>query len=170
LLPIAGAAEWLASVLNSDPECDLVGTEAVDAMRIAEGLPRPGNDFGPENFPQEAALGDHISYTKGCYIGQEPHARMFHRGHPNWQLVGLRIPESVKAAAGAPLLHDGNEIGRLTSVSLITQDGMRAALGWVRHAIAEAQNPVTLESGRVELTPFPLPNTIRRTVPETKSS
>ena len=170
LLPIAGAAEWLASVLNSDPECDLVGTEAVDAVRIAEGLPCPGNDFGPENFPQEAALGDHISYTKGCYIGQEPHARMFHRGHPNWQLVGLRIPESVKAAAGAPLLHDGNEIGRLTSVSLITQDGMRASLGCVRHAIAEAQNPVTLESGRVELTPFPLPNTIRRTVPETKSS
>jgi len=47
---------------------------------------------------------------------------------------------------------------------------MRAALGWMRHAIAEAQNPVTLESGRVELTPFPLPNTIRRAVPETKSS
>ena len=170
LVPIAVAAEWITSALKTDPESGLVGVEAVEAVRIAEGLPRPGSDFGPDNFPQEAALGDHISYTKGCYIGQEPHARMFHRGHPNWQLVGLRLPEAVEVALDAPLFHDGSAVGRLTSVSPVTQEGKRAALGWVRHAIAEAQNPVTLESGQVELTPFPLPNVIRRTVPETGSA
>jgi len=170
LVPIAAAAEWLASALGSDPDCALVGTEAVEAVRIAEGLPRPGMDFGQDNFPQEAALGDHISYTKGCYIGQEPHARMYHRGHPNWQLVGLRLPETPEATANAPLFHDGSEAGRLTSVSPVAEEGLRAALGWVRHAIAEAQTPVMLGPAQAELTPFPLPHAIRRTVPETKSA
>ena len=168
LVPIAVAAEWITSALKTDPESGLVGVEAVEAVRIAEGLPRPGSDFGPDNFPQEAALGDHISYTKGCYIGQEPHARMFHRGHPNWQLIGLRLPETAEASADAPLFHNGNEVGCLTSVSSVAQQDKRAALGWVRHAIAEAQNPVTLESGQAELMPVPLPNTIRRTVQEAK--
>ncbi|MBQ32661.1 MAG: hypothetical protein CL923_08950 [Deltaproteobacteria bacterium] len=168
LVPIAVATEWIASTLDSDPECDLVGSEAVETVRIAEGLPRPGVDFGPDNFPQEVALGDHISYTKGCYIGQESHARMFHRGHPNWQLIGLRLPETAEASADAPLFHNGNEVGCLTSVSSVAQQDKRPALGWVRHAIAEAQNPVTLESGQAELMPVPLPNTIRRTVQEAK--
>ena len=67
----------------------VVGRVAWNIRRVEAGLPWYGVDVTEDNFPKEARLDDHISYEKGCYMGQEPIARMHYRGHPNWLLVGL---------------------------------------------------------------------------------
>ncbi len=95
----------------------LVGRIAWNMRRIEAGLPSYGHDVSEDNFPKEARLDDHVSYDKGCYLGQETIARMHYRGHPNWLLVGLttgddapapfRYPEAIEnikeleASAGA---------------------------------------------------------------------
>jgi folate-binding protein YgfZ len=70
-------------------DMQLTGRVALNMRRIEAGLPRYGVDVSEDNFPKEARLDDHVSYDKGCYLGQETIARMHYRGHPNWLLVGL---------------------------------------------------------------------------------
>ena len=65
------------------------GFEALEALRVEKGLPRFGLDYGPENFPQETGLEDAVSYTKGCYLGQEVVARIHYRGGVQKMLRGL---------------------------------------------------------------------------------
>jgi folate-binding protein YgfZ len=68
----------------------LAGRSAWNTRRIEAGLPWWGDDVAAEeNFPQECRLDGLVSYSKGCFLGQETLARMHHRGHPNWLLVGL---------------------------------------------------------------------------------
>lgn len=73
-------------------DCYPVGRIAWNMRRVENGLPWFGADVSEENFPKEVRLDDHVSYEKGCYLGQETIARMHYRGHPNWQLVGLTVP------------------------------------------------------------------------------
>jgi folate-binding protein YgfZ len=123
----------------------LVGESAWEAVRISQGLPRIGVEFGAGNFAQEAALGDHISYTKGCYIGQEPNARMYHRGHPNWELVGVGIPCSTASTERlsfplpepVPLYFEGEACGELRSFSPIRHQEEWRGIAWIRHAVAQ---------------------------------
>jgi folate-binding protein YgfZ len=92
-------------------DCGPVGRVAWNTRRIENGLPWLGSDVTEDNFPKEARLDDHVSYEKGCYLGQETIARMHYRGHPNWQLVGLTAPnapfayrEAWEQVAGLPTL------------------------------------------------------------------
>jgi len=66
-----------------------VATETVETVRVERGAPRFGADFGPESFPQETGLDDAVSYTKGCYLGQEVVARIHYRGGVQRRLQGL---------------------------------------------------------------------------------
>ena len=90
-------------------------------------------DYKIGNFPQEACLGDHISYNKGCYIGQETHARMFHRGHSNWISVCLKIPENVKTGVGEALFHNFEEIGKITSLGSFSKNGFLTGIGMIKN-------------------------------------
>jgi folate-binding protein YgfZ len=80
-------------------DMQVVGRVAWNVRRVEAGLPWYGVDVSEDNFPKEARLDDHVSYDKGCFLGQETIARMHYRGHPNWQLVGLAAdddaPESL---------------------------------------------------------------------------
>ena len=90
--------------------------EALERARIAAGVPRVGVDTGPRTLVQEAGLeGTAVSFTKGCYLGQETVARTAYRGRVNRRLRGLRLPGPVPS--GAPLRRDGREGGRVTSVA-----------------------------------------------------
>ena len=87
-----------------------------EVLRIESGRPRYGVDLDDGVIPQEAGLNDRaVSFTKGCYVGQETVARLFYRGRPNRRLRGLVLDEPV--APGAEVRHDGRVVGTLTSVA-----------------------------------------------------
>jgi len=95
----------------------LVPEAAAEVVRVEVGRPRYGIDLDDSVIPQEAGLNDRlVSFTKGCYVGQETVARLFYRGKPNRHLRGLRL--SAPAEPGTPLRLGEREVGRLGSVAL----------------------------------------------------
>jgi folate-binding protein YgfZ len=92
----------------------LVADEAAEIVRIESGRPRYGVDMTADNLPAEAGIVERaVSFEKGCYVGQEPVARMHHKGHPNRHLRGLALPESV--SPGQALFATGREVGIVSS-------------------------------------------------------
>ncbi len=91
-------------------------TEAVaECVRVERGRPRYGVDLDETVIPQEADLNDRaVSFTKGCYVGQETVARLHYRGKPNRHLRGLRL--SGRAATGDEIAYEGRTVGRVGSV------------------------------------------------------
>src|SRR5467141_3190440 len=98
-----------------------MGYAALSATRLAQGVPWFGYDFGEKQIPHEAGLQDsHISYTKGCYTGQEIVERVRSRGQVNRQRVQLMFSGETVPEAGTPLMMEGKEVGFVT----------RAAKAW----------------------------------------
>ena len=152
--------KFIERILQNE-KVGLIGLEAFDEMRCLEGVPRSGVDYGRDNFPQEAGLGDHISFNKGCYIGQEPHARMYHRGHPNWISVRLSVPENSKATSGALLFHAGKEIGKITSLGSFSEDSVFRGIAMIRHEVAKEKTLLSLSVDEPsEIVHEPLPSKI----------
>jgi tRNA-modifying protein YgfZ len=111
LICAAAEAERLAAALREAGAAD-VSPEAVELLRIEAGVPRFGAEMGSETMPAEAGIVERaVSFTKGCYIGQETVARLHYKGKPNRHLRGLRL--SAAAEPGAPLLLGEKEVGRL---------------------------------------------------------
>jgi folate-binding protein YgfZ len=112
LLYDAGEAEAVKAALGL-PEL----TEAeVELLRIEHGRPRYGVDLDDTVIPQEAGLNERaVSFTKGCYVGQETVARLHYRGKPNRSLRGLRLSDAV--AAGTGLTFGDRPVGQITSVA-----------------------------------------------------
>lgn len=98
------------------------GREALEIVRLEEGIGSFGPDFGPENFPQEIGEDEAVSYTKGCYLGQEIVARIHYRGGVNHRLTKL-VFAGEPPPAGTPLLHEEHEVGKVTSAGLSPRDG-----------------------------------------------
>jgi folate-binding protein YgfZ len=99
-----------------------VSAEAAEIDRIERGRPRYGVDMGDENLPGEAGIVDRaVSFTKGCYVGQEPVARMYHKGHPNRHLRGLELSAAVPP--GTVLTSGEKEVGRATSAGVSAVHG-----------------------------------------------
>lgn len=91
-----------------------VGPAAVEILRIEAGRPRFGAEMGPQTMPAEAGIvDDAVSFTKGCYIGQEPVARLHYKGRPNRHLRGLEL--SAAAEPGSVLRLGDREVGRVGS-------------------------------------------------------
>jgi folate-binding protein YgfZ len=87
---------------------------AAEVLRVESGRPRYGLDLDDATIPQEAALNDRaVSFTKGCYVGQETVARLHYRGKPNRHLRGLRL--SAPVVTGTPLVLGEREVGRVGS-------------------------------------------------------
>jgi folate-binding protein YgfZ len=94
-----------------------VSEVAAECVRIELGRPRYGVDIDDATIPQEAGLNERaVSFTKGCYVGQETVARLYYRGKPNRQLRGLRL--SAPAAPGAELRLGERVVGQLTSAAI----------------------------------------------------
>jgi folate-binding protein YgfZ len=101
----------LKTALADVPE---VSEAAAEVVRVEAGRPRYGLDLDDSVIPQEAGLNERaVSFTKGCYVGQETVARLHYRGKPNRHLRGLRLSEP--AAAGEALRLGEREVGRLGS-------------------------------------------------------
>lgn len=121
LLPEASgpAPEPEAWVRNTTEALRLrrVQEEELELARIEDGELRFGIDFGADNFPQETGRDEAVSYTKGCYLGQEIVARIHYRGGVQRLPVGLRFGAEEPPAAGVELVLDGRAVGRATSVA-----------------------------------------------------
>jgi folate-binding protein YgfZ len=117
-----------------------VGFEALEALRVEAGIPRFGRDFGPDNFPQETGIEEAVSYTKGCYLGQEIVARIHYRGGVQNVLRKL-VFEGNAPAQGAALLHDGREAGKATTVA------SSKGLGILHRRAAEPGTRLEIEGG-----------------------
>jgi tRNA-modifying protein YgfZ len=92
-----------------------VSEEAAESLRVEHGRPRYGTDLDETVIPQEAGLNARaVSFTKGCYVGQETVARLHYRGKPNRHLRGLRL--GSMAPIGTELRLDDRVVGRLTTV------------------------------------------------------
>jgi len=90
------------------------GEADAEVLRVEHGRPRYGIDLDDSVIPQEAGLNPRaVSFTKGCYVGQETVARLHYKGKPNRHLRGIRL--QAPAEPGTPLTMDGKEVGRLTS-------------------------------------------------------
>jgi tRNA-modifying protein YgfZ len=94
-----------------------VSPEAAEIVRIEAGRPRFGAEMGTETMPAEAGIVERaVSFTKGCYIGQETVARLHYKGKPNRHLRGLRL--SAPAPVGAALRLGDKEVGKLGSCAV----------------------------------------------------
>jgi len=101
-----------------------IGAEALEVLRIEHGLARIGVDAGDKTIALEARLNPAISFNKGCYLGQETIERATARGALKKRLYGLRIDGPRAPAQGAPVMLDGKEVGRLTSLAISPRFGI----------------------------------------------
>jgi folate-binding protein YgfZ len=101
-------------VIGERPDLPEATPEIAEILRIESGRPRLGFDLGDDVIPQEAGINERaISFTKGCYVGQETVARLFYKGKPNRHLRGLRLSEPVER--GAVIRGAERELGRVSS-------------------------------------------------------
>ena len=120
----------------------VVDEAAAEIARIEAGRPRYGVELDDTTIPQEAGLNERaVSFTKGCYVGQETVARLHWRGKPNRHLRGLRL--SAPTATGTPLRLGDKDVGRIGSAGLSPVHGP-IALALVRR---EAQPGAVLAAG-----------------------
>jgi folate-binding protein YgfZ len=111
------------------------GWQALEIARIEAGIPRFGLDMDETNLAPETGIEERaISYTKGCYIGQEVIARIRTYGQVAKALRGLRLADDLKAlpVRGDKLFKDGNEVGYVTSAVASPTFKTNIALGYVR--------------------------------------
>jgi folate-binding protein YgfZ len=116
----------------------LVGWDAFETARVEAGIPRFGADMDESNLPPEAGLDAHaVSYNKGCYIGQEIINRIHSFGQVAKALRRLRLADELPAlpSRGDVLLHDGKEVGWITSATASPRLKANVALGYVRKEV-----------------------------------
>ena len=130
-----------------------------EAIRIESGIPRFGRDMDEETIPLEAGIeGRAISFSKGCYVGQEVIIRVLHRGHGRVarKLVGLALDSEQAPEAGATIRSGDREIGRVTSSTVSPALKRSIALGYVHRDFLEPGTIVTIgeQSAVVAALPF----------------
>jgi folate-binding protein YgfZ len=122
-----------------------VDAQAAEVLRIEAGAPRFGAEMSAETMPAEAGIVERaVSFTKGCYIGQEPVARLHYKGRPNRHLRGLEL--SAPAAPGASLRLGEKEVGRIGSACVSPARGP-IALAIVRREAEPGAELVVGEDG-----------------------
>ncbi|HEY5910333.1 MAG TPA: glycine cleavage T C-terminal barrel domain-containing protein [Verrucomicrobiae bacterium] len=148
----AGALRFFADVLLASVRAEgggPAGWDAFETARIEAGIPRFAADMDNTNFPQECGLEARaMSYSKGCYIGQEVLNRIHTVGHVNRILRGFRLAAgaSPTPAPRDRLCKDGREVGYLTSVAQSPKAPQIVALGYVRKGADAAGTELILRT------------------------
>ncbi len=147
-LPNADYGVPTVELVDQEPpaEASPIAEDELERLRILARTPRLGRELDDRVMPAEAGLEDRaISFTKGCYPGQEPVARLHYRGHPNRGLRVLALEGGELPAYDAELTLDGKAVGRVTSAAPDPEHGV-VVLAYVRR---EVPDDATLDlSGR----------------------
>jgi tRNA-modifying protein YgfZ len=134
-------------VVGERPDLPEGSAETAEIIRIEAGRPRLGFELGDDVIPQEAGINERaISFTKGCYIGQETVARLFYKGKPNRHLRGLRLSEPVER--GAVIRGADRELGRVASTCVSPSFGP-IALALVRREAGPGDSVQVGDGGTV---------------------
>jgi folate-binding protein YgfZ len=169
-VPAGHAAELWRALVERGAEMGArpAGFGALETLRIEAGRPRYGSDITEETIPTEAyeqagLMSRAISFTKGCYTGQEVVIRIAHRGHVNRHLRGLLLGDVPAPAPRAPLtdVDTGKPVGWTTSAAFSPMLGQTIALGYVRREVQPGEDVLVGEGGegraRVIKLPFERP-------------
>ena len=137
-----------------------ISDDLYDTLRIENGIPKYGVDMDETTIVSELGLKDMISYTKGCYIGQEIIARIHFRGHVAKQLTGVIRAEPPASAGGflpgAELMSpNGKNAGRITSVTYSPKLKKQVCLAFVRYEFLDEGTPLRAGDVDVEVTKLP---------------
>src|SRR6185369_4132183 len=137
----------------------LVSQATFQTLRIEAGSPLFGKDMDESNVVSETNLDGAISFTKGCYIGQEIIARIKYRGHVAKKLTGLLFDMEISVEGSSAIKSGGKEIGRITSVTYSPTLERTVALGYVRYEHLEPGTKVmvTTVDSEIEATVHELP-------------
>jgi folate-binding protein YgfZ len=108
-----------------------IGEEAQNILRVEAGIPRYGVDFGEDNLLLEVGIDHAVSFSKGCYLGQEVVERIRSRGHVNKKLSGLLLDSEEAVKSGDSIQADGKDIGYVTSSVISPRLKRPIALGYV---------------------------------------
>jgi glycine cleavage system T protein len=145
-------AVWQAFLLKGgDLGLRPIGLRALDILRLEAGLPKYGVDVDENTIVLEAGYRDAISFTKGCYMGQEVVARATHIGRVNKQLVKIEFDAKDAPAKGSKLFSDGRDAGFLTSAAFSPGLGKIVGLAYASRDFAKEGTRLSLESGSTML-------------------
>jgi len=136
----------------------LCGWQSLEMRRIEAGIPRFGLDMDGTNFPQECGIEDRaVSYSKGCYIGQEVLNRIHTLGHVNRELTGLRFSSDLKAlpVKGDKLMEGDKEVGYVTSAIDSPSLEAKIGLGYVRKQVKALALRISRADSPVLMAPLP---------------
>jgi tRNA-modifying protein YgfZ len=136
----------------------MLDAETADVLRIEAGVPRFLRDMDDETIPLEAGITDRaISLTKGCYVGQEVIIRVLHRGHGRVvrKLVGVVLEGREAPPAGAAIMVEAREIGRITSSAVSPALGKPIALGYVHRDFVAPDTVVSIAGVRAAIAELP---------------
>ncbi len=134
-----------------------VGYAALNTLRLEAGIPWFSYDFDDTVIPQEAALeNSHISFTKGCYTGQEIVERVRSRGHVNRRRVGLRFSGQAPPEKGTKLLADGKDAGHVTSAAFSLALGHVIGMGYLRREHNSVGSEVAWAEGAATVIELPV--------------
>jgi folate-binding protein YgfZ len=138
-------------------EATPVGKQVEEILRIEAGIARYGRDMDETNVVTETNLDDAVSFTKGCYLGQEIIIRIKHRGHVAKKLTGIRFETDQTIAPGSVIRStDDKEIGRVTSATFSPRLGTTVGLGYVRYEHLTAGTKVVVEGVSAVTAALPL--------------
>jgi len=125
-----------------------VSEGTAEILRIEAGIPRYGVDVDSNTVVNETSYDHSISFTKGCYIGQEIVVRIKHRGHVAKKLTGIIFPnESFEVGDPTVYSEDGKEAGRVTSWVISPGLDETAAMAYIKHDYLKSLTPIQMEAG-----------------------
>lgn len=160
-VPIDAAGQVWGSLLRCGREVGLrpVGMTALEWLRVEAGWPWFGVDFDENNLLMESLTPDHVSLTKGCYVGQEVVTRIEHQGHLNKKLYGLLLDGMSVPARGMPIRLGERTVGHVTSAVRSPALDRAIALGYLRRECWErgATVQIGILDGSLGATVTPLP-------------
>jgi len=150
-------APTLTSALTANGAVEM-DEPAAETLRIETGVPRFGRDMDEETIPLEAGIESRaISFSKGCYVGQEVIIRVLHRGHGRVarKLVGLTIDGRDVPQTGTRITSADREIGEVTSSAMSPALQRPIALGYVHRDFVEPGTSVTIGSVNAQVSTLP---------------
>jgi hypothetical protein len=163
---LTSAAGWVVNFAPKAASAVVAGLVGVDFVavdepafniaRIEMGFPLFGVDFDDNNLPQEVGRDRQaISFTKGCYLGQETVARIDALGHVNHRIVGVRFLANIMPADACELTHAGAVVGRVTSADYSLEMKAPLGLAMVRRHANSIGTRLMSAVGECEVTEFP---------------